>query len=257
MGTGANNSEIVLTRLANLRDLGGIEVDGGVIKSGVLFRSDDVSVMTNSEAVKLIEQGLCATIDLRSPEEGERTGRGPLGDRDVAYHALPLTPTLGVPRVLSANTTPEAVGRWYATVFVEMAGSLVRGLEIIAHAPASTLFHCAAGKDRTGVFAAGVLSVLGASQDAIISDYTKTDAFMPAILERLRPVMAGIQGAHLDVAGARFGGALLSAPPSTMAAMLRILDEEHAGALVVLCAAGLRPDTVAALQAKLVEPVAA
>jgi hypothetical protein len=48
------------------------------------------------------------------------------------------------------------------------------------------LFHCAAGKDRTGVLAALVLSVLGADKDSIVADYLLSDAAVAPVLARLR-----------------------------------------------------------------------
>lgn len=254
-----SRADIVLSDTVNLRDLGGIAVRGGIVRRGVLLRADDVSVITANQAASLSADGLRTVIDLRSPAEAAFTGRGPLASHDIDHHPLPLLSDPTSPStLLGRERTPDAVGAWYAQLVVEQAPAIVRGLAIVADAPGAVLFHCAAGKDRTGVFAACVLSVLRAAPADIAAEYALTDAVMPAILARLAPVMAAIFGA-LGGAGARDavpGGALLAAPAATMGAMLIRLDAERGGLIGVLERAGLDRELVTRLEAKLVEPEA-
>jgi protein-tyrosine phosphatase len=247
------DEHIPTSRLVNLRDLGGIRVaGGGEIKPGLLLRSDDASIIDEAQAVELLENGLTTVIDLRSPEEADLTGRGVLAAHPVHHHALPLTRHDAAPTELAATIAdgrPESLGRWYADLFVDKAEDLVVGLTAVARAPGAVLFHCAAGKDRTGVFAAAVLSALGAHEDAIVADYARSDPLMPQVLARLRPLKPAAPPGSSEL-----NTVVLTAPAAAMSSMLRTLEHEHGGAHAVLQHVGLHPSVTLALAERLVEP---
>lgn len=243
--------------LANLRDLGGLAVTGGRIRAGLVLRADDVSTTTPEQVAELVQAGLDTIIDLRSPEEAARTGRGPAADHDVAYLALPMTEASGAPsglaeRILASVTTPEQVGHWYAKLFVDQGPALVTGLQAIAEADGAVLFHCAAGKDRTGLFAAALLSVLGADDAAIVADYARTDERLPAVYKRIAATLGQVTGGR----SIPLDHPVLAADPRAMDSMLASL-RQRGGAAAVLRAAGLADDTVAKLRGRLVEPASA
>ena len=81
---------IQLSEPVNLRDLGGVHVDGGQIIPGFAIRSDDLSTIPARTATQLVESGLSTVIDLRSRGEVQATGRGPLIDHTVMYHHVPF-----------------------------------------------------------------------------------------------------------------------------------------------------------------------
>jgi protein-tyrosine phosphatase len=249
-------SPLALSALANFRDLGGIPVAGGTVRAGAVFRSDDVSTAHAGDGERLRARGLSTVIDLRSPEEVAHTGRGVLDGDDIDYHHLPLTTTVAAPvgagEGLRALTTPEAVGRWYAGLAIGDARTIVAGFEAVAASPGPVLFHCAAGKDRTGVFAASLLTVLGAEPDAIIADYALTDSVMPAILARLEPFFASLLGEDHEPWDVATSGAILAAPAESMSTMLRLLDQQPGGFVGVLRAGGLTDDLIGRLRARLV-----
>src|SRR5690242_2671173 len=83
-----------LSAPANLRDLGGIPAADGVVRRGVAIRADDLSLTPREDAEALVDAGLAAVIDLRTPGEVRNTGRGVFGELPVAYHHLPLMPGL-------------------------------------------------------------------------------------------------------------------------------------------------------------------
>jgi protein-tyrosine phosphatase len=250
------NTTFVPSPLTNLRDLGGIPVDGGTARTGVLFRADDVALVDAAGAEALVADGVTLVIDLRSPGEAERTGRGLLESHPVEYLHLPLTQEVADPRALSLYRTiaeaddPEfAMGSWYATLVRERAGDLVRGLEAVAEAESGVVFHCAAGKDRTGVFAASVLTVLGAEDEAIVLDYARTGDNLQALLARLAAATPEMAAA---AASFEVPPVLMSAPAGSMRAMLQILESEDGGLKSVLREAGLTDETVARLRERLV-----
>ncbi|MCC9178479.1 tyrosine-protein phosphatase [Arthrobacter sp. zg-Y750] len=264
------------SRLANLRDLGGIAVAGGQVRPGLVLRADDVATTTPEQVAELVEAGLRTVIDLRSPEEAQRTGRGPSANHGVEYLALPLTDAMGAPTerardLLASVRTPEHVGRWYAKIFTAQKESLVRGLEAVADSPGAVLFHCAAGKDRTGLFAAALLSALGADPEAITQDYAKTQERLPEVYRRMG--LKDLSGG-LDIP---MDHPVLAAHPAAMRAMLDTLAGRAgaaagaggaggadgaggaggAGAMAVLRAGGLTSELVGKLRSRLVQPVPA
>lgn len=240
----------------NLRDLGYLPVDGGVTRPGVLLRSDDVSVMPAAFAQQMVDDGVRHVIDLRSPEEALFTGRGPLTMPGVNYHHLALTASVAVPEdidreLMSASTTPEQVGAWYANLVESQARQLALGVSLVAMSDGATVFHCAAGKDRTGVFAAVVLSALGATEETISADYAETATRLPRLFPRLRAIMGGLMP-ESAIGEEAEQGAMMGAHSASMDAMQRILIERHGSVLEPVRRAGLSDATIAQLRGRLV-----
>jgi protein-tyrosine phosphatase len=173
---------LTLSAPVNLRDLGGIAVDGGVVRPGFALRADDLALVTDDVARALVDDGVRAIIDLRSTDELGVTGRGPLGTHsNVSYHHVPLLADIGQ-ATDATQTRPSGAemmdqtrfGRMYLRMYEGAAPQIVTALAIIAHAPGAVAFHCAAGQDRTGVLAASLLLALGADRDDIVADYVRT-----------------------------------------------------------------------------------
>ncbi|MDV6271865.1 tyrosine-protein phosphatase, partial [Rhodococcus globerulus] len=180
----------------NLRDLATVPLGSGRIRDAIAFRSDDLSRLSTEYADRLWDRGIRTVIDLRSPGEAAHTGRGPLAAHAIAYHHIPLMAEAGTPAALNHQalyevTTAEQVGQWYADLFEAAARQLATGLTVLALSPGGTVFHCAAGKDRTGVFAAALLSAVGADSDAISDDYARTAVDLPRLHARVQMIMSG------------------------------------------------------------------
>ncbi|EED6225659.1 tyrosine-protein phosphatase, partial [Salmonella enterica subsp. enterica serovar Haifa] len=60
------DTALVLSAPVNLRDLGGIPIDGGLLRDGLAIRTDDLAYVTEEVAGQLVDGGLTAIIDLRS-----------------------------------------------------------------------------------------------------------------------------------------------------------------------------------------------
>lgn len=243
--------DIELSTPVNLRDLGGIRITGGVLRNGLILRADDLSVITDKDARALVKGGLAAVIDLRTGDEAALTGRGPLAGHAVAYHHLPLLASIsaGMPDGGSPVIEHVAMGEMYARMVEDAAPQLASALGIIALSPGATAFHCAAGRDRTGVLAAVLLLALGASDEEIVTDYARTHPNMAAILERTKPTMGALMarlGFDLDAMAA----VTISEEPMEIAmhTMLARLRERHGDALAPLRGAGLSGATIARLR---------
>lgn len=242
------------TPLVNLRDMGGLPVHDGALRAQLLWRADDVAKAPQTQLAELAGQGLGVIIDLRSASELEQSGRGASTALSLTHCHLPLTERVGTPAELAAIfgsiRTATDVGSWYAELFHTRRASLVAALEIIADSEQGVLFHCAAGKDRTGVLAATVLSVLGASDEVIIEDYAATAANLPAILDRL--ALRNTEGSQQQGASFDPQHPMLGALPDSMAQMLRQLRADG-GVRSLLSNAGLQPVVVDKLRERLVE----
>ena len=242
--------DIELSAPVNLRDLGGIPIEGGVLRQGLALRADDLSLITDEDARLLVDNGLAAVIDLRTTDEAALTGRGPLASYAGAYHHLPLMESIraGMPDGDARVIEHVAMGEMYARMVETAAPQLASALGIIALAPGATAFHCAAGRDRTGVLAAMLLLALGATDDDIVTDYARTHDNMAAVMQRMKPTMGALMarlGFDLDPTAVTFPDEPMDISMHTMLARLR---ERHGDALAPLRAAGLGADTIARLR---------
>lgn len=163
----------------NLRDLGGLSArDGGTLVAGRLLRS---GLPHATDVVPThIDWPPALVLDLRSPVE--HGGDHPLTPLRPRVVNLPLLHSLA-PGFFTDSTLADL----YAVVVEDSAHLLVRLVQEVASAEGATLVHCAAGKDRTGVGIALVLSLLGVDVDAIEADYLRTAEALQAIDARLRP----------------------------------------------------------------------
>jgi hypothetical protein len=167
----------------NFRDLGGLELaDGRRVRGGRLFRSDTLQALTPRDVELLLDHiGLRTVVDLRLAKEVQAEGRGLLGESGrVTFVDSPfeMASTEGVP-------TDQVLERLYERCLA--SDSLPLAVEsIAASADRPTLFHCAAGKDRTGIVAAMVLGLVGVEEDAIVADYMRSAAAMPRMIERFQ-----------------------------------------------------------------------
>lgn len=172
----------------NFRDLGGYAgVDGRATRWGRLFRSDTLHELTPNDVDALRSKGLATIVDLRTSRELVRTGRGPLEPEPIYYrHLAVVREGEGDAVVAPAPRGDDLADRylWYLEVGRQ---ALVDALTLLGD-PASfpLVFHCAAGKDRTGVLAALVLDILGVEREVIVADYLITAERMELIMGRYR-----------------------------------------------------------------------
>ncbi|MBO0981202.1 tyrosine-protein phosphatase [Microbacterium sp. SD291] len=249
------DTDLVLSAPVNLRDLGGIAIDGGVLRDGLAIRTDDLAYVPAEIAEQLVAEGLTAIIDLRSPLEVAVTGRGPLGEHPVSYHHLPLIADVG--RSMEDDgpaLSHEGMGRMYLRMVEVAAPQLVTALNVIAYTPGAAAFHCAAGRDRTGVLAAMLLLALGAADEDIVADYARTGDNMVSIMQRTAPVMGAMWKAlGFDASVHEKSSSLLEGEMDvSMRMLLDTLRERHGDPLSPLRAAGLSGDTIARLRSRAV-----
>ena len=159
--------------LLNARDLGGHPTtDGAQTRWRSLVRADDLSQLSEHGLQALADYGVRTILDLRWPEEAERHPSpvpARLPQLRCARNSL-LTHTEDEWRLRSRDAAKEL---WKCQVLDHVRAELRRVLAFIAAAPpAPLLFHCVAGKDRTGLIAALLLALADATPEAIARDYS-------------------------------------------------------------------------------------
>ena len=234
-------------KLGNFRHLGGILTDHGVTRENLSFRADDISSIDDEEAERLASLELSLVIDFRDLNE-TKSGRGPIANHVENYLNLPLIESSGksgqvLHKIFDDSFSAEDLGRWYFHLMSQVAPMVNQGLEAIAESNRPVVFHCAAGKDRTGIFAASMLSVLDAKKDQILDDFSKSQENMPKVLNRLmrlQPMFSeeAIMGA----------GALLRADREAMQTFLELAENEHGGLKSMLVDSGLSSKTIEKLR---------
>jgi protein-tyrosine phosphatase len=254
---------IDLEGAVNARDLGGLPTeDGRQTAGGRLLRADNLQDLSRADVAKLVDEiGVTTVVDLRSSAELESEGPAPLDAAPGVRHAHhPVLPELGsaTDAVAEALLTRIRQDRsrfpddptcgHYLGYLEDRPDQVVAAVRTIARDQGAALVHCAAGKDRTGVVVALVLTAVGVRPEAVIADYAATSDRVEAILARLRGSRTYARDLDSQPAAAHL------ARPETMAAFLRQMDFRHDGVVTWLAEHGLGDDDLRLLRAKLVEP---
>ena len=238
---------VVLEGCLNFRDLGGVPTrDGGRVRSGHLYRSDALHHLTPADVALLRDRlRIGAVIDLRSTAELRSEGQGPLAAEPIAFHHVPLFD--GDTRSARASAEANTLAQRYLFLAEIGREPIARTVTLIAEASAPLVYHCAAGKDRTGVVSAILLGLLGVEDEVIVADYATSRENLDAIVARLRG-MAGYR-VILDA----LPPDTMHAEPETMRAFLAALAASHGSIAGYVRAAGVSEETLRRLHACLVE----
>ena len=177
----------------NFRDLGGYRTqDGRAVAWRRLFRSAALHSMSRPDIARFKEDiRPRAVLDLRSPSEPNKQREiSLLGEVGARYHNVPFRPTSPEytkhEMELFRDATDMGELYLYRICQPEFGKRLVDSLELIAERNNHPLvFHCTAGKDRTGVLAAMLLAAAGVIDEDISHDYTLSAPFIPAIRDRM------------------------------------------------------------------------
>ena len=187
----------------NLRDLGGI--GGGIVSKGLFLRSGKLSILSKDEATGLCDKfGIKCVIDLRTAVESAEFP-DPLPD-GVEYVQIPLLKDAAVGITRETGSDPmtilknlrkqpeklKAMMPDFKALYTDIVtdeysraqlDKVVLRLRENADKGICTLFHCTAGKDRTGIVSMALLKSYGVGDGEIIKDYLRTNrnAFWPTI----------------------------------------------------------------------------
>ncbi len=244
----------------NFRDIGGYHTaDGRHVRWGRVFRSDALGKLTDADLTYLERLGVRLVCDFRDDIEADRAPsrvpehpdlrieRFPIGagadSNDLQGQSDSLTDLVLAGRL--GTVTAETLGDLYVGMLESRTGPLVGVLERVAD-PANhpLVFHCTAGKDRTGLLAAILLTVLGVDEATILEDYALTDRYRtPHRLAEVTPRLAEV---GVDIDDVR---PLFSADPAVLVRTFGAIEERYGSVPAFLTdKAGMDPATLQALR---------
>ncbi len=247
---------VQLDGVHNFRDLGGYPALGGRTRWGLVYRADGLGRLTPADVSILRTRGLGTVIDLRTDAELAARGRYPVEQHPVAFHHLPvLDQTWRAENVPEIDNAHDFLLWAYRDMLRVGSDKIADALRLIA-APDMTpvVFHCAAGKDRTGLVAAMLLAVLGVPDDFIAADYGRTADGM----RRMRAAWAKWADEKGEEEKARMENSpayYFESPPAVMSALLTELRAQHGSIVEYLHSLGVTPIHVDSLRMRLIEPV--
>lgn len=234
----------------NFRDIGGYPTeDGRRVKWGRYFRAGRQDRMTESDIERLNRLNIGAQIDLRGTEEIADQGRGPLPDMGADYHHLPVIPDGGREKLSLLVGDTGISGERYLGYLSFGTGTWLNLFNLLAEQKDDALvIHCTAGKDRTGVSTAFLLSVLGVDRGFIEADYLLTNR---DVVRQVDFVETSV-GLPEDMTREQLL-VLAGVPETAMSVFLDGLDSQYGGAIEYLRQAGVTEDHFSAVRARFLE----
>lgn len=232
----------------NFRDLGGYPTaDGRRMRWRRLFRSDALHHLTERDIERLGgELGIGRVVDLRSTGEIQAEGRGRLASQPIHFHHLPLFDG-EIPDEQKRSADELTLADRYLMMAEFAKGPIAKVIVTLAESEAPAVYHCAAGKDRTGVISAVLLGVLGVPDEVIVADYAATREGLDAVVERL------MQSDGYREMFAALPPDTLHAEPETMIELLARVRDEHGSMRAYLREAGVADATLDALAERVLE----
>lgn len=223
----------------NLRDFGGYATcDGRRVRVGRLLRSGALSRLTPAAVAALRELGVRAVCDLRRTEERRLHPNPSLGEKCRAFEwesSTEISPLhqRGFAESATLEVARAAMVEMYTQLPFRLQPRLAGAFAAILHAgEGATLVHCAAGKDRTGVAVALVLSALDVPREDIVADYLYTNDAVD--LEALFRSLRTDEGARAASDASAIGTlspvarrAVLDAHPDYLAATFASIERRH------------------------------
>lgn len=214
---------------SNFRDIGGYPTaDGRTVRWGRVYRSATLNALTPADVATIEALGLRVVYDLRALEESEASPS--ILPEGLRVEQLPIGGSAANIKGLSdlvvdgklTDIPDDFLMRVYSAMIDSAAptfGRLLTGLADPDGLPA--LFHCTAGKDRTGMVAALLLSVLGVDDETILDDYVLSATHYS---QRQMAKLRARAGSDVDVDRYRI---VFDAPRDSMAAALGIMRSRH------------------------------
>ncbi len=235
----------------NVRDLGGLRTaDGHTVRRGRVYRADGVQRLRDDDLERARGLGLRTVIDLRTASEIGRAGRFPVEHYPVEWHSLPMIRRIwSEDDLVPTSGAVEFLRERYLDMLTDGGESLAAIVAIVAEGHPA-LFHCAAGKDRTGVVAAVLLGLVGVERDEIIADYHATAGAMAAFVDWLI-----VEYPEAIDAMTSQPPEYLQAPPEAMAGFLDAVDDRYGSMLGLADHLRIHDDTVTRLRDSLLNKI--
>ena len=234
-------AQLHFPRLLNARDLGGCMIRGGALtRARSILRTDDLWRLTPEGVQALLDYGVRSVIDLRWPHElASRSSIFQRGVNGVRYTNVSLLD--GTENAWNVKSPGVPKEKWNCAVLDHSPKELADVLRAVADAPQGVvLFHCAAGKDRTGAIAALLLAAADVEPEEIAGDYAVSTDY--------------IRDAYLSAHPPEAREAILEdvrCPPEQIYNMLEHLDRRYGGTMSYFRMIGLRDDEIEKIRNRL------
>jgi protein-tyrosine phosphatase len=238
---------ISLEGAVNFRDLGGYAtVDGSVTRWRTLFRADGLSELSEADFIVMGELGIRTVVDLRSGYEVEQS-RFNVDAHPVDFHHFPFIDEL--PHAEEWDRRPGLLGAQYKEMLDDAAPQIIGALGALAAPEARpAVFHCTAGKDRTGLLSALLLSLLGVPEETVIGDYALSGQAMERLRAKLMIKYPDGKDVIADI------DEVFSAEPANMVDLFAYLRERYGSVADYAATVGVPDLVISRLRETLLEP---
>lgn len=182
------NQPFELEGVKNLRELGGyVNSKKQMIQKHRFLRSSSLSHLTSHDCEFLYDYGVRTVIDLRSENEVIENPDKLLNYRDVEIVNISLLSKAD--STIMMCDVPKCLSDMYVDMIERNKANLYRIFKVILDAKGTILFHCTAGKDRTGVVAMLILKLAGIDNELIIKDYTASGEYLADSIRKLKETL--------------------------------------------------------------------
>lgn len=237
---------IDLQGCVNFRDIGGYRNRlGQTVVWRKVFRSDSVHLMTSGDSQHVYQNlGLATFIDLRNSTEAGRDEYSSSLPTTVNYRHVPFLEQHGITPFSPEDDPAARLAEIYLWILANSGHLIAEALNTLAEEPnIPALFHCTAGKDRTGVLAAIILSLLNVDEKQIMADYALTNQTMDRLYPRLRSIPGNEARPQTS----------FEAQPKAMEAVLSTLGSDYGGAQDYVMNHGVSMENIQRLRGSLLE----
>ncbi|TLG74208.1 tyrosine-protein phosphatase [Culicoidibacter larvae] len=239
----AYKDRINLDGTHNARDIGGYPTaDNKTTKLKRFVRTDGLHDLTDDDVKKLLEYGVSVDIDLRGTDEVARTSDRLQSVPAIKYVNINLLGHI-MDVIASGNgDVPKSLGDMYIATLKSGQEYFKQIFKLMLEDKnATVLFHCSAGKDRTGMVAAMLLMLAGVEEQTIIEDYAISARYLSPIMDQF--------SVENDASLSHF----LNSDAENIKMFIDAINKDYGGIEAYLKLCGLRDEEITNLRASFVE----
>jgi protein-tyrosine phosphatase len=224
----------------NFRDIGGYETtDGRYVRWGLLYRSGVLTYLTPSDYTYLSNLGIRVVCDFRTKQENDAAPETWVPGANAEMMSLPIggdgkqgSNQATLQGLLASNPSAEELRARMTATYGQFAFSAADQyaavFQQLKHEHLPLLYHCSAGKDRTGVFSAFLLLTLGVPEKTVVEDYALTNRYLQDAKNSASvQKMVKASGTTLSSLSKEQQSVMMAADPAYLESTLRQIDAKY------------------------------